>query len=72
MHFVKKKEGSVRIVGDMVKLNSMTKRPAYPMSTPADIMVHIPLGSRFFSAFDASSGYWQVPLDLTCFAIKWG
>ena len=77
MHYVRKKDGSVRIVSDQGKLNDAVERPVYPMTTAKMAVMQIPPGSRVFSTLDASSGYWQVPLaeesqPLTTFATPWG
>ena len=77
MHYVLKKDGSVRIVSDQGRLNDALVRPVYPMTSAKNAVLKIPPGSKYFSTLDASSGYWQIPLDedsqlLTTFATPWG
>jgi hypothetical protein len=47
------------------------KREYYPMKTVEDVLTRLP-GAKIFSTLDATSGFWQIPLDeessfLTCF-----
>jgi len=56
---VSKKDGSLRFCVDYRKLNSVTRRDAYP-STP--VWTH--LVAQFFSAFDLRASYHQVPMDM--------
>ena len=77
MHYVRKKNGGIRIVSDQGKLNDAIERPVYPQTTAKMAVLQVPAGSQFFSTLDASSGYWQVPLAeesqaLTTFATPWG
>ena len=68
---VKKPDGSNRVCIDYRKLNSVTVFDPEPMPTAEDIFAKL-AGDRFFSKFDLSKGYWQVPVreedrDLTTF-----
>ena len=59
---VLKKNGSVRICTDLKKLNAAVKRERYMLPTLEDIL-HKLSGSVIFSKLDATSGFWQIPLD---------
>jgi len=68
---VKKPDGSTRVCVDYRKLNSVTVFDPEPMPTAEEIFAKL-AGDRFFSKFDLSKGYWQVPVreedrDLTTF-----
>jgi len=58
----RKKDGTYRFAIDYQRLNDLTKTDAYPMPRIDDALAAM-MGSRFFSAFDMASGYWQVGLD---------
>ena len=71
------KTGSVRLCVDLTKLNTEVERIVHPAATPKEIIASIPPGSKWFSKFDAVSGYWQMALaedsqDLTCVITPWG
>ena len=59
-------------------LNRYLVRPAHPLESPRSLVQEIDTGSsKYFSTFDASNGYHQVPLDkesrlLTTFITPWG
>ena len=55
-------DGAVRICTDLKKLNSELKRERYVLPTLDDV-IHKLGGSRYFSKLDATSGFWQLPLD---------
>ena len=68
---VKKPDGSTRVCVDYRRLNSVTVFDPEPMPTAEEIFAKL-AGDRFFSKFDLSKGYWQVPVreqdrDLTTF-----
>ena len=68
---VKKPDGSTSVCIDYRKLNSVTVFDPEPMPTAEEIFAKL-AGDRFFSKFDLSKGYWQVPVheddrDLTTF-----
>ena len=76
MTVVNKPDGRVRICLDPRGLNKAIKREHYPMPTFDQIVARMP-GARVFSKFDATSGYWQLPLTgdsalLTTFATPFG
>ncbi|KAK7103074.1 hypothetical protein V1264_021199 [Littorina saxatilis] len=59
---VMKKSGSVRICTDYKHLNAAVKRERYTLPTLEDIL-HKLSGSAVFSKLDATSGFYQIPLD---------
>ena len=58
---VKKPDGSTRVCIDYRKLNSVTVFDPEPMLTAEGIFAKL-AGDRYFSKFDLSKGYWQVPV----------
>ena len=76
MTVVRKPDGRVRICLDPRGLNAAIRREHYPMPTFEQIAARMP-GARVFSKFDATSGYWQLPLTdessyLTTFNTQFG
>lgn len=70
---VRKKTGDYRFVVDFRKLNSVTKRDAYPLPFVAAILDKLK-DAKYLSSLDLKSAYWQVPLsekskELTAFTI---
>lgn len=68
---VKKPDGSIRVCVDYRKLNRVTIFDPEPMPNVEEIFAKL-ADSRYFSKFDLSKGYWQVPMkdedkDLTTF-----
>jgi len=59
---VTKPNGDLRVCLDPRNLNKAIKREHYKMSTREEIMSKFS-GSKVFSKFDASSGFWQMKLD---------
>nr|KAG5700543.1 hypothetical protein BaRGS_025255 [Batillaria attramentaria] len=59
---VLKKNGTVRICTDYKQLNKAVKRERYQIPTLEDIL-HKLKGSCIFSKLDATSGFFQLPLD---------
>ena len=73
---VVKKNGKIRICVDLKKLNNSVIREKYTMPIMDDV-VHKLAGSTVFTKLDASSGFWQIPLDsesstLTTFITPFG
>ncbi len=74
--FVKKKDGTYRMVIDYRKLNGVTKSDAYPLPTIQDNLDQIGSG-RVFTTLDATQGFLQNPLhedDIpkTAFTTRYG
>ena len=61
---VMKKSGAVRICTDFKKLNQSLKRERYILPTLEDLLYKLK-GSTVFSKLDATSGFWQIPLEET-------
>ena len=61
MTYVRKPSGAVRICLDPRNLNEAIQREHYPMPTFEQVAARMPNASTF-SKFDATSGYWQLPL----------
>ena len=61
MVVVRKKEGSVRICGDYLRLNTITRADAEPMSDTGVIFSKL-AGSKFFTKLDLAKGFFQIPL----------
>ena len=59
---VQKKDGGVRFCVDYRKLNQCTKLDEFPLPRIDDTL-DILNGSKYFSALDLASGYWQVAMD---------
>jgi hypothetical protein len=73
---VRKKNGKLRFCVDYRKLNSITKKDAYPLPRIQE-MLNTLAGSQWFSTLDLASGYWQVMMDpkdreKTAFITKYG
>ncbi|KAG1206309.1 hypothetical protein G6F69_008927 [Rhizopus microsporus] len=60
--FVKKKDGSRRIVIDYRNLNRITVPSAHPLPLISELLDSLG-GARYFTTMDLASGYWQVPMD---------
>ena len=58
---VEKPNGSLRICLDPQDLNRALKRPYYPMRTLEEVASKL-TGAKYFSIFDARSGYWSIML----------
>ena len=58
---IKKPDGTDRFCCDLRKVNSVTKKDAYPLPRIADTLDALS-GTQFYSSVDLQCGYWQVPL----------
>lgn len=59
---VRKKDGSMRFAVDFRVLNSRTVKDSFPLPQIADALDCLG-NSKFFSALDLTSGYWQIELE---------
>ncbi|CEJ05159.1 hypothetical protein RMCBS344292_19107 [Rhizopus microsporus] len=60
--FVKKKDGSLRLVIDYRRLNKITIKDNFPLPI-IDTLLDSLSGAQIYSTLDAASGYWQVPMQ---------
>ena len=58
---VRKKDGGLRFCIDFCRLNSQTKKDAYPLPRMQETMESM-VGPCFFSTMDLKSGFWQVKM----------
>ena len=58
---VKKKDGTSHFCVDYRKVNTITRKDAYPLPRVDDLLDTL-AGSRLFSTLDLISGYWQVEI----------
>ena len=59
---VEKPNGKLRICLDPRPLNQAIKRHHFPIPTAEEVFSNMK-GAQVFSKLDASSGYWQIPVD---------
>ncbi|XP_060083465.1 uncharacterized protein LOC132563689 [Ylistrum balloti] len=62
MVVVKKSNNKLRICIDPKDLNKAIKREHFPMKTIDDVTAKV-ANAKYFSKFDAESGFWQIVLD---------
>lgn len=59
---VKKPGGAYRLCFDGRKLNSLTKKDAYPLPIVENILNKL-TGAQYLTSIDLKSAFWQIPLD---------
>ena len=62
MIIVNKPDGSIRICMDPKRLNSAIKREHFQLPTMEELTLEMN-EAKYFTKLDASSGFWQIPLD---------
>ena len=58
---VREKDGSLRFCIDFRRLNSLTKKDSHPLPRICETLDSL-IGAAYFSTFDLTSGFWQVPM----------
>lgn len=58
---VRKKSGAVRLCVDYRRVNALVKPDGFPLPRIQDCLDAV-AGTKFFSTFDLTSGYFQIPL----------
>ena len=59
---VRKKDGSLRFCIDFRKLNALTVKDSHPLPRICETLDSL-VGAAYYSTFDLTSGFWQVPMD---------
>src|SRR5258707_2649389 len=59
--FVKKKDGSLRLIQDYRKLNKITVKNSYPLPLVSDVLTHLH-GAEFFTVLDLCWGFNNVQI----------
>lgn len=62
---VDKPDGSKRVCVNFKKLNSVSKKDAYPLPQVTTILDRL-RDARYLSSLDIKSAFWQIPLDPSC------
>ena len=62
MILVNKPNGDIRICMDPQRLNTAIKREHFQLPTMEELTMEMK-GAQYFTKLDASSGFWQIPLD---------
>ena len=60
--FVPKPNGDVRLVTDFSVINKYIRRNIHPFPSPRDVIKAVKPTSKYFLKFDATQGYYQIPL----------
>ncbi|CAF3004538.1 unnamed protein product [Rotaria sp. Silwood2] len=58
----KKSDGTFRFLIDFRRLNSITKKDAYPQPSPEELIYRLS-GHTYFTKLDLKSGYFQIPIS---------
>ena len=58
---VRKKDGGLRFCIDFTRLNSHTKKDAFPLPWIHDV-INALKGSKYYTTVDLLSGFWQTPM----------
>jgi hypothetical protein len=58
---LRKPDGRLRVCVDHTRLNKYVRRPTHPVRTPKDAVSQIDSDTVYFSCFDATNGYFQIP-----------
>ena len=58
---MRKRDNSLRLCLDFRKVNSLTKKDAYPLPRMDDTLESL-ADSKYYVTLDCASGYWQVPV----------
>ena len=59
---VRKKDSSLHFCIDFRRLNALTKKDSHPLPRICEMLDSL-VGSTYYSTFDLTSGFWQVPVD---------
>ena len=59
---VRKKDGTLRFCIDFRRLNSLTRKDSHPLPRIGETLDCL-VGSAYYSTFDLTSGFWQVPMS---------
>ena len=59
---VQKKDGGLRFCIDFCRLNSQTRKDAFPLPQIQDAIYTLS-GSKYYTTVDLLSGFWQMPME---------